>query len=56
MSGCSEEFTLVPHLDMLSKEELDEAFLLVTSPVKGDLAVAGEDYTIEVSTFYKYTW
>lgn len=47
-SGCSEEFTLVPHPDTLSAEELEEAFLFVTSPVEGDLAVAGEAYTIEV--------
>ncbi|CAM9852569.1 unnamed protein product, partial [Laminaria digitata] len=58
ISGCSDEFSLVPHADLLSelflKEVLGEeaeAFLVVTSPVEGDLAVAGEDYTIEMPTF-----
>ena len=54
-SGCSDEFTLVPHLDMLSKKELEEPFLLVTSPVEGDLAVAGEDYTVEAVSYTHLT-
>lgn len=46
-SDCSDEF------ELLESEEADEiigdgAYLVVTSPEEGDLALAGGEYTVEV--------
>ena len=47
--GCSEGFELLPAADapMVGDEGY---FLDVTSPSTGDVAMAGQEYTIEVST------
>lgn len=47
--GCSEPFELLPSDEMESVGETDY-YLEVTSPSTGDVAMAGEEYTIEVTT------
>lgn len=46
-SDCSDEFELIESEE--AEEEIgDTAYLVVTSPEEGDLAMAGGEYTVEV--------
>lgn len=45
---CSGEFTLVASSDAPEASEMG-AYVTVTSPAEGDTAMAGGEYTVEVS-------
>ena len=47
-TGCSADFTLVASGDS------DEAFLVVTAPEAGNMAYAGDEYTVEVSSACRF--
>lgn len=44
---CSDEFYLMAS-DEVTTEVSEDYFLTVTSPEEGDVAVAGDEYTVEV--------
>ena len=46
---CSDDFTLLASSAAPSVGDADGPYLKVTSPETGDLAYAGEEYTVEVS-------
>lgn len=46
---CSDDFTLLASEEAPSVGDPDGPHLYVTSPEEGDLAFAGEEYTVEVS-------
>lgn len=48
VAGCSSEFSLVAPDKALSGRRPGKSYLKVTSPAKGDLALSGEEYTVEV--------
>lgn len=47
-AGCSEAFRLLPLELAPQPGDMDGPFLEVISPMEGDGAVAGQDYTVEV--------
>lgn len=48
--GCSDAFTLVASTEAPDVGEMGYS-LMVTSPSMGDVAMAGEEYTVEVSRY-----
>lgn len=47
-TDCSDEFFLMASEEAPASGDEDGPYLTVTSPVEGDTAEAGEEYTIEV--------
>lgn len=48
-ADCSDPFYLLESEDVPNWMTKDGPFLYVTSPQEGDVAVAGDEYTVEVS-------
>ena len=46
-ADCSDEFTLMASTDAPDVGDEEGPFLMVTSPAEGDVAMAGEEYTVE---------
>lgn len=46
-ADCSDEFTLMASTDAPDVGDMDGPSLMVTSPAEGDVAMAGEEYTVE---------
>ena len=49
-ADCSDPFYLLESEDVHNWMNKDGPFLYVTSPQKGDVAVPGDEYTVEVSS------
>lgn len=52
--GCSDEFYLVAAEEAPMVADSNEAYLVVTSPMDGDMAIAGGVYTVEVGVIEEY--
>lgn len=48
-TDCSDEFYLMASEEAPLSGDENGPYLIVTSPVEGDTAVAGEEYTVEVN-------
>lgn len=48
-ADCSDEFYLLASDEAPAAGEADGPYLTVTAPAEGDMAYAGEEYTVEVS-------
>lgn len=46
---CSDGFYLIASDGTPTEGPVGEAHIVVTSPAEGDLAIAGDEYTVEVS-------
>lgn len=49
LADCSDPFYLLPSDEAPQAGDADGPSLQVTSPKDGDMAIAGEEYTVEVS-------